>query len=240
MYLVGSAVALTLVVSLVVAIPLSLTASKQTFRGSSVLDEVPLVDGHNDLPYNLYNVEHNVLRNFSFNSDLRKNPKWANRSSSHTDLPRLRQGKVGGQFWVAFVGCDSLDKDAVELTMDQIDVIKRLIKANPNDMQYTTTADGIWRAFENKKIASMIAVEGGHSMDNRLGVLRLYHELGVRYMTLTHSCTLPWADASPVDDSALVTKNNLTEWGKVKIYNFFLLKINLNSNLNKKFYRKSS
>lgn len=231
MYLVGSAVALTLVVSLVVAIPLSLTASKQPFRGSSVLDEVPLVDGHNDLPYNLYNVEHNVLRNFSFNSDLRKNPKWANRSSSHTDLPRLRQGKVGGQFWVAFVGCDSLDKDAVELTMDQIDVIKRLIKANPNDMQYTTTADGIWRAFENKKIASMIAVEGGHSMDNRLGVLRLYHELGVRYMTLTHSCTLPWADASPVDDSALVTKNNLTEWGKVSINNFFRLKINLNSNL---------
>uniref|UniRef100_A0A336MUI8 Dipeptidase n=1 Tax=Culicoides sonorensis TaxID=179676 RepID=A0A336MUI8_CULSO len=215
MYITG-AIILIAVIALAIAIPISVSSVGESlpFVGSSVLDEVPLVDGHNDLPYNIYRLEHDRLKNFNLDSDLKKHPKWGNISSSHTDLPRLRKGKVGGQFWVAYVGCDSLDKDAVELTLDQIDVIKRLIKAYPNDLQYADSAEGIWNAFENKKIASLICVEGGHSMDNRLGVLRLYYELGVRYMTLTHSCTLPWADASPVDSSSLTTKHNLTEWGR--------------------------
>lgn len=216
MYLAG-AIVLVAVITLAIAIPLSVNSGEQVpLKGSSVLDEVPLIDGHNDLPYNIYRMEHDRLKNFSLDSDLTKHPKWGNLKSSHTDLPRMRKGKVGGQFFVAFVGCDSLDKDAVELTMDQIDVIKRLIKAYPNDLQYADSTKGIWNAFENKKIASLICVEGGHSMDNRLGVLRLYYEMGVRYMTLTHSCTLPWADASPVDGAtSIVTKHNLTQWGKV-------------------------
>lgn len=219
MYIAGAAV-LVVIVSLAVAIPLNSVNSRQNlpFKGSSVLDTVPLIDGHNDLPYNIYHLEHDRLKNFSLDSDLTQHPTWGKRSSSHTDLPRLRKGKVGGQFWVAYVGCKSLDKDAVELTMDQIDVIKRLITAYPNDLQYADSHDGIWEAFNNKKLASMICVEGGHSMDNRLGVLRLYYEMGVRYMTLTHSCTLPWADASPIDDT-LATKNNLTQWGKVSKFN---------------------
>lgn len=177
-------------------------------------------------------MEHDRLENFNLDSDLKKHPRWGNLSSSHTDLPRMRKGKLGGQFFVAFVGCASLDKDAVELTMDQIDVIKRLIKAYPNDLQYADSTEGIWKAFDNKKIASMICVEGGHSMDNRLGVLRLYYEMGVRYMTLTHSCTLPWADASPIDSStSIVTKHNLTQWGKViqefykRFFQCFLIKV---------------
>lgn len=187
---------------------------KSTFKGSSVLDEVPLIDGHNDWPYNLYRVEHNQLQNVNLSTDLRQHPTWGKLPNSQTDIPRLRQGKVGGQFWVAFVGCDSLDKDAVELTMDQIDVIHRMIDMYSDDLQYTTTSAGIWDAYEKGKIASMIAVEGGHSIDNRLGVLRLYYDMGVRYMTLTHSCTLPWADASPVDADPTSAKYGLTEWGK--------------------------
>ena len=165
--------------------------SDEAFKGSDVLDEVPLIDGHNDLPYNIYTQELNVLDDFDFDSDLRLNDKWKI-SSSFTDLPRLRQGKLGGQFWVAYVGCSRNYKDAVERTFEQIDVIKRLVKKYPNDMMYVTEADQIMEAFKAKKIASMIEIEGGHSIDSRLSVLRLYHELGVRCMTLTHSCNLPW------------------------------------------------
>lgn len=185
-----------------------------TFKGSSILDEVPLIDGHNDWPYNLYRMEHNQLQNIDLNSDLTQHPTWGKLSSSQTDIPRLRRGKVGGQFWVAYVSCGSLDKDAVELTMDQIDVVRRMFKIYSDHLQFTTTSAGIWDAYEKGRIASLIAVEGGHSIDNRLGVLRLYYDMGVRYMTLTHSCTLPWADASPVDDNTQVTKHNLTDWGK--------------------------
>ncbi|GAB0093966.1 Dipeptidase [Sergentomyia squamirostris] len=207
-----------LIVAVVFAIAPPLTLGKtvntasQTIRGSSVLDEVPLIDGHNDLPHNLYSIENNQLNNFNFDSDLTQHPVWGSRSSSHTDLPRLRQGKVGGQFWVAYVSCGTQHKDAVERTMAQIDVIKRLIKKYPNDLQYATTADEIMTAFRAGKIASMIVVEGGHSIDDRLSVLRLYYELGVRYMTLTHSCDQPWADASPID-ATIFEKRNLSDFG---------------------------
>jgi len=160
-------------------------------KGSDVLDLVPLIDGHNDLSWNLENQEKNELENFNFDSDLRENPNWQI-ATSFTDLPRLREGKLGGQFWVAYANCSGNYKDAVERTMEQIDVIKRLVRAYPNDMMYVTEADQIWEAFNQKKIASMIEVEGGHSIDSRLSVLRLYYELGVRCMTLTHTCNLPW------------------------------------------------
>ncbi|KAJ6646285.1 Dipeptidase 2 [Pseudolycoriella hygida] len=171
--------------------PVNVSCENETeFIGRMVLDEVPLIDGHNDFPYNLYRIEGNVLQDFEFDTDLRQNPKWQV-SSSHTDLPRLREGKVGGQFWVAYVGCETNHKDAVERTLEQIDVIKRLVAKYNESMQLVTDSDGIMEAFNASRIAS---VEGGHSIDSRLSILRLYYELGVRYLTLTHNCNTPWAD----------------------------------------------
>lgn len=98
-----------MIVAIALAITLPLTVFKsesessksESFKGSDVLNEVPLIDSHNDLPHNLYLLEKNQLDNFDFDSDLRQNPKW-NISTSFTDLPRIRQGKLAGQFWVAY------------------------------------------------------------------------------------------------------------------------------------------
>lgn len=140
------------IVALICAIVLPLTSSSNSeelaSEGSSVLYEVPLIDGHNDLPHNLYSLLGNQLDKFKFDSDLQKDPFWGPRNNTHTDLPRLHNGRVGGQFWVAYVACKTQHKDAVERTMQQIDVIKRLIGSYPNDLQYATTADG-GRKFSN-------------------------------------------------------------------------------------------
>jgi membrane dipeptidase len=202
-------------------ISVAIAASNESFKGSDVLDEVPLIDSHNDLPMNLYLWEKNRLQEFNFNSDLRENRKWKDVKRSFTDIPRLRQGKVGGQFWVAYVHCIHSGKDAIARALEQIDVMKRVIKANPNDMMYVTEADQIMEAFKQKKIASMIEIEGGHAIDSRLSVLRMFYDLGVRCMTLTHQCHTPWADAAHIDykdSEGFDNKKNLTEWGQKVVY----------------------
>uniref|UniRef100_A0A182TYB4 Dipeptidase n=1 Tax=Anopheles melas TaxID=34690 RepID=A0A182TYB4_9DIPT len=190
------------------------------FSGREVLDEVPLIDGHNDLPFSIYLVEKNLINHFNLDSNLKEHPVWSAENRSHTDLPRLRQGKLGAQFWVAYIRCaDTQYKDAVARTLEQIDVTKRIIRKYPNDLKYADSADGIMEAYREKKLASLIAVEGGHSIDSRLAVLRLFYELGVRYLTLTHSCNTPWADASPVDEQVPVPSlNNLSAWGRHVIW----------------------
>lgn len=126
-----------------IAIPLSSSSSSaQKSSGSSVLYEVPLIDGHNDLPHNLYKLLNNQLKSFHFENNNTIDPLWGPLNHTHTDLARLKEGRVGAQFWVAFVTCPTQHKDAVERTMQQIDVIKRLIQKYPNDLQYATTADG--------------------------------------------------------------------------------------------------
>jgi membrane dipeptidase len=195
----------------------SLQAPRADEPGSTALDNYPLVDGHNDLPFNLYSLLKNQIADFNFDQDLSNDAVFGFDSckSCFTDLPRIKKGKLGAQFWVAYVSCDpTYYNTTVSRSYEQVDVIKRLIAKYPNDMEFVTTADGIEQAFANKKLASMIGLEGGHSIDDKMSLLRQFYELGVRYMTLTHSCNLDWADASPVDGKSGSPVLNLTDFGK--------------------------
>lgn len=159
-------------------------------------------DGHNDLPWELRDKD-----DLSFTKyDLRKEQK-----QFHTDIPRLRQGNVGMQFWSAYVPtATGRANTAVRTTLEQIDVIHRLTKTYPDVFEMAATADDVLRIRKMGKIASLIGVEGGHSIDSSLGVLRTFHTLGVRYMTLTHSENTPWAD-SATDEPKL---NGLSPFGE--------------------------
>ncbi len=147
-----------------------------------------LVDGHNDLPWELRKTGGPGFRDVDI---AHPQPKF------HTDLPRLRKGGVGAQFWSAWVPSSTAAKGkAVTTTLEQIDVIHRMVKRYPNDLEMASGPDDIERIHKAGKIASLIGIEGGHSIDNSLGVLRMYYKLGARYMTLTHSESLDWADSA--------------------------------------------
>jgi membrane dipeptidase len=149
--------------------------------------EALLIDGHNDLPYALREKDGPSFRNI----DLAKpQPKF------HTDIARLRKGNVGAQFWSAYVPADTGKKGtAVRMTLEQIDVIHEIAARYPGTFEMASGTADILRSRKAGKIACLIGVEGGHSIDNSLGVLRDYYRLGVRYMTLTHSESLDWADS---------------------------------------------
>ncbi|MBI1830937.1 MAG: membrane dipeptidase [Planctomycetes bacterium] len=158
---------------------------KLTEAALKIQREGLLIDGHNDLPWQFRNHKDFSFRTFDIS---RSQPLL------HTDIPRLKKGGVGAQFWAAYVDAES--KHAVRETLEQIDVIHRFVKAYPDAFEMAYTADDIRRIRKSGKIASLIGVEGGHSIDNSLGVLRTLHALGARYMTLTHTDNLDWADAA--------------------------------------------
>ena len=113
-----------------------------------------------------------------------------------TDIARLRAGGVGGQFWSVYVPATMAGQQAVTATLEQIDIVHRMMRRYPETFELALTADDVERIFKKGKIASLIGMEGGHSIDNSLGALRMFHRLGARYMTLTHSTNTPWADSA--------------------------------------------
>jgi membrane dipeptidase len=114
----------------------------------------------------------------------------------HTDIARLRTGGVGGQFWSVYTPSDFAGQTAVTATLEQIDIVHQMMRKYPETFELALTAADVERIFTRGKIASMIGMEGGHSIDNSLAALRMFHQLGARYMTLTHSKNTPWADAA--------------------------------------------
>ncbi|HYY17698.1 MAG TPA: dipeptidase, partial [Streptosporangiaceae bacterium] len=154
---------------------------------SGLLWRAPLVDGHNDLAWQLrQRLGHDPARLDSESAAGR----------THTDLPRLRRGQVGAQFWSVYVPGTLTGEAAVTATLEQIDCVHRLIRHYPDSLELALTADDVTRIFASGKIASLLGAEGGHSINCSLGVLRTLYALGVRYLTLTHNRNVPWADAA--------------------------------------------
>src|SRR5436190_1547449 len=177
-------------------------------RIDRILRDVPLIDGHNDLPYQYEERAKDHLAQIDIRQDQSKlTPPL------HTDIARLRQGRLGGQFWSVYVPATLKGADAVRATLDQIDVVHRLDERYPDTFELARTADDVVRIHRGGKIASLIGLEGGHSIGNSLAVLRDMYALGARYMTITHFDNNDWADSATADP----VHNGLTPFGKMVI-----------------------
>ncbi|XP_046325867.2 dipeptidase 1-like [Haliotis rufescens] len=211
-------VVLAVVIGVAVGVPLSQSKNKRQAdatpldRAKRVLGQYPLIDGHNDLSWQYRKYAQNKVYQVNLNMDLALT--W---NTTHTDIKRIRDGKLGAQFWAIFALCDSQSKDAVRQFLDQTDTIKKFVGKYPETFKFVTTADGILEAFNDGKVASLLGLEGGHAIDSSLGNLRMFYDLGVRYMTVTHSCNTPWADNWMVDIDKTPEHNGLTDFGKTVI-----------------------
>lgn len=160
-------------------------------RVEKLLAANPVIDGHNDLPWEIREKYDAAVEKLDLTKDTSKLPQ-----PLQTDIPRARQGHLGGQFWSVYIPAGSTGPRAVEMTLEQIDIVRRFVAANPGTFELATTATDVRRIQKAGKIASLLGVEGGHQIDGRLSMLRVYKALGVGYMTLTHGKSLNWADSS--------------------------------------------
>src|SRR5688572_10465646 len=196
---------MALAVTLLISLPLPIGGQAPDIaliqRANALHKQVPLIDGHNDYPWAVReNVDRDVDR-----IDITK-PQPA----IHTDIARLRSGGVGGQFWSVYVPVELAGQAAVTATMEQIDIVHRMMRKYPQAFELALTAADVERIFKAGKIASLIGMEGGHSIDNSLGTLRMMYRLGARYMTITHSKNVAWADSATDDPKA----GGLTAFGE--------------------------
>ncbi len=168
----------------------------------ALLKATPLVDGHNDLPWAIRETKVNPRDVIAY--DLRATPQGM------TDIARLRKGGVGGQFWSVYVPGEVKDSGYARIQLEQIDIAHQVIARYPEVFATALTAADVRASYKRGKIGSLLGMEGGHAIENSLGALRAYYDLGVRYMTLTHNVTLDWADAA-LD---VARHNGLTPFGK--------------------------
>lgn len=184
--------------------------SPERLAALAALDAAPVFDGHNDVPIQLRARFDNQINAFDFTDTRGTAETHPQGRMMHTDLERLAAGRVGAQFWSIYVPASLPEPEAVQMTLEQIDVTKRLIARYPAQMAYAETADQVEIAMRDGKLASLLGIEGGHSIGSSLAVLRQMYGLGARYMTLTHSLNTPWADSATDDPE----HGGLTDFGK--------------------------
>ena len=176
-------------------------------RVEKVLKATPLIDGHNDIPWQFRRRVNNDLGQLDLSTDLSllKNP-------TQTDIPRLRHGLLGGQFWSVYVPINAYGgtSEHVQQVIEQIDVVYRMTSMYADTFEMAYTADDIERIHRKGKIASLIGIEGGHAINDSLAVLRRLYQLGARYMTLTHSKSVRWADSA----TDMVRHDGLSQFGE--------------------------
>ena len=180
-----AAAAMLLVATPALSQPIPTSVQKRIDR---ILKRTPLIDGHNDLPWALREDYKLSVEGLESGTDQRKPPLM-------TDMQRMRQGRVGGQFWSVYILGTTLGDEAVRTTLEQIDTAHRLIDAYPRHLEFASTADDMVRIHRKGRIGSLLGVEGGRQIGNSMAVLRQFYATGVRYMTLTHNQTTEWADA---------------------------------------------
>jgi membrane dipeptidase len=171
-------------------------------HADSLLSVAPIVDGHNDLPWRIR--EDTIAPQDADKYDIKT------AAPGHTDIPRLRKGHVGAQFWSIYIPGDSARYGFAKMQHEQIAIARRVVEKYPSDLMWALSAADIRTSFQHKMIGSLLGLEGGHSIEFSLDSLRSYYALGARYMTLTHNVTLAWADAAL--DSAL--HGGLTKFGE--------------------------
>lgn len=184
-------------------------------RIDRLMRQTPLIDGHNDLPWALregYGVAAMDV-NLNLSTATLKAPLNAELPPLHTDIPRLRAGHVGGQFWSVWVPPSLKGPEAVQATLEQIDLVKSLAAKYPQALELASTSADIRRIHKAGRIASLIGIEGGHQIDDSLPVLRQMYALGARYMTLTHTTNTRWADSATDDPQ----HHGLTAFGKAVV-----------------------
>jgi membrane dipeptidase len=179
-----------LLASTLIVLSMTAAAAQTDFlaRARALHKTALLIDGHNDYPWALR--EHDAAR------DLDKLDIGKPQPGIMTDIARLKEGGVGGQFWSVYTPVELQGQAAVTATLEQIDIVHRMVRKYPQAFELALTADDIERIHKAGKIASLIGMEGGHSIDNSLADLRMFYRLGARYMTLTHTSNTPWADSA--------------------------------------------
>ncbi|HET7924074.1 MAG TPA: dipeptidase, partial [Rhodanobacteraceae bacterium] len=182
-------------------------------RVDAVLTKTPVIDGHNDLPWNLRERFGGDLSKIDLASDTAKIAPPAGEPALMTDIPRLRAGHVGAQFWSVWIPVTTTGPAAVQTTVEQIDIVKAMAARWPRDFAMAYSAADIRKAERESKVASLIGVEGGHQINDSLAVLREYYDLGARYMTLTHATNTAWADSA----TDAPKHNGLTPFGKAVV-----------------------